>query len=187
MLPNKNYIHRIAFIYACIVGAIPIVYNTILVVTDYLLEYYGDDPGGTMKQRAIIFALPVMIIVAIYHFKKKNDGFLKLKEGYIIGMEVAIISIGLMIAHHFIFNQLLAPNFHTQYYESYGQQRFEELVACCDYTEEQFEAHKNQRLDYEQGRGYIGDLVSAILIGGIISTIGGLIMRKKNRSIKGSS
>ncbi len=174
--------HRFTLKYGILVAAVPIFYHTFLVVFDLLETYYGDDPGGSLKVPTQIYLLTILIVVAIYRFKKWNNGYLKMNEALGIGLKIALTATAFMIAYHLLFNAILAPSFHESYYAKYGSEVYKELVDCCDYTKEQFEQHKHQRIAYDRGKGYVGDLFLTMTVGLVISTIFGLILRKKNNS-----
>jgi len=165
--------------YAFLAAAIPILYNIALVLLNLLPEYYGDDPGGAMKQRTLIFIIPLVVVWAIYKYRRLNQDRLQLKTALIIGLEIGLLTGIVLIVHHYLFNSILAPDFHLSYYEEYGEQVYEELKACCDYTSEQYEHHKRQRTEYGAGgRGYLGDVVFATIIGGLFAMVAGLFLRK---------
>ena len=135
--------YRFAVKYGLMVAAIPIFYYSFLVIFGLLNEYYGDDIGGGMRIPSYLFIMPVFITIAIYRFRKMNDGILKLKSAFLIGLSIAIITSVLMILYHMLFNNVLAPSFHERYFEQFGDEVYKELVACCDYTIEQFESQQN--------------------------------------------
>jgi len=171
---------QFALIYGLLVAAIPALYNTLLVVFKQLDAYYGDDPGGSMQLRTTLFILPLVIGIAIYQYKKKHSGYLKLKDAIGIGLVIALITQIGIIAYHILFDRVLAPSFHLDFYEKHGQEIYDELVACCAYTQEQFENHKNLRIDYGKTLSSImGGILSTAIIGLIVSTIVGLFMKKK--------
>lgn len=181
MTIDRSNLHYISLKYAGLVALVPIVFNTALIVFGLLDEYYGDEQGGHIKMVAILFFIPVMTVIAIRQFKKNNEGLLRIRQAILVGLEVSIVAICLMIVYHLLFNAYLAPSYHTNYYERHGEEIYAELVACCDYTREQFELHRDLRLSYEKGERYLPDLIAGAFIGFLVSGVAGLIMKKRKR------
>lgn len=175
--------YRFAVKYGLILGAIPAVYNTILVIFDLLLEYHGEGLGPLVMFISL-FILPPVISVAIFFYKKSCGGHLKLKEAYIIGLEIGLIAILIMILYDVIFNTVLAPSFQEAYYERHGEEIFEHFAETSDNAEKEFERHKNMRIQF--WTFYSSRVIVNLVVGLITSTIAGLIMRTKQQKTQNS-
>ncbi len=176
-LINKKLSFGFMLTTGLIIVSLPIGYNTIYMIFGDFHEYRGDNPVRTLIGPAFALVLPLMISFAIYRHKKLNEGFLKLKEAIILGLKIALVTAIAIVTYDILFNNVLAPDYFVRYFEQYGDQLYADLVACCDMTKEGFERHKNNKL--ENLEVYIVDLLSPLIIGLMVSTIVGLILRKK--------
>lgn len=179
MMPKLKPSYAAALKYGLLVAAAPIVYNTILLIFNLHMNHLGDDPGGPLRVAAYFLFLPIAISVSIYRYKKTNGGLLKLKDSIAIGLKIAFVASFFIIIYDILFNEVLAPTYYNDYYKLNGEELYKEFVECCNYTKEQFEHHKNVR--FQNWKSYPGDLLSTMIIGLIVSTIVGLIMRKKKK------
>lgn len=170
-------IHQFALKHSLIVAIIPIIYSTILFLCDLLVKYHGDELGMPLRIPVILFFMPIIISFAMYRYKKINNQRLNLQEALIIGLEISLVIVGSLVLYDVLFNHVLAPSYYHDYYETYGDQLFQELVSCCNYTQEQFQHHKEVRL-HRSGLSYLGDFSLFMVFGAIITLITGLVMRK---------
>lgn len=177
MNTQKTIPFTFALKYGLILTAIPVVYRTILVVFDLLMEYHGDDAGGSIKMFTFLLILPIVIVLAIRKYKKVNTGFLKLKDALGIGLTISLVSLIINIGYDVLFNTVLAPTFYEDYYQLNGQDLLAEFSEFTDDPKVELERHKNLRLKY--WTAYRGDIIFFTLLGLITATITGLIMKKK--------
>ncbi len=180
MTTQKKLFNQTLLICGLVVAAIPIIYTTVLQISGQLLDYLYSIPRIPLALESYFLALPLMIIVAIYRFKKINNGYLKFKEALVVGLKVVLIAVGVLIVYDILFNILLAPNFYTDYYELHGEQMLEEITAR-GHTEDplaEFEGYKEKKTSSFWAY-YSEDVIRGLIIGVIAGSLAGLIMKKK--------
>lgn len=180
---QKSPLYKYALIYGLIFAGIPTLYNIILSIFGLHLDYnyYGEGIGESYTQ-ARIFLLPVILFIAIYKYRKVNTGTLKLKEAIKLGLWIALIGSIVIISYNLIFRLLIESDFSTKFYDINREQIFKELVESLDYSKADLENH-------ERTNGNLWNSLSGAVIGNFVFTlicslIIGLVLRKKEKSIK---
>jgi len=183
---KKRASYQLILLYGFIVAGIPIVYNAILLVSGQLLEYRGSALGRPLVVFAYLLFVPILISVAIYTYKKKNNGFLTLKEALILGAKISLLTVLLLVGYDLVFNTLLAPSFYEDYYGLHESRMLEEFMEPRVRNNQEnplgeFEHIKNYRINKNWASLYVFDRSWGAIMWLLTSLIAGLLMKKSSK------
>ena len=170
METQKNTTAKTALNFGLILGGINIVYGLML----YSLEMHYQ---GETATSLISYALLIGIILwAIKHFKKTNDGYISLSEALKTGVGTALISALIISIYTVIVIQYLDPEFIDKSIEYQKQKLIQEDPEIpLDDVNKMFEMQKEFSGPFIIS-GFI--IILNLFIGFLISLIVGLIVKK---------
>jgi H+/gluconate symporter-like permease len=167
---QKNTTAKTAINFGLILGGINIVYGLML----YSLEMHYQ---GETATSLISYALLIGIILwAIKHFKKTNEGYISLSEALKTGMGTALISALIISIYTVIVMQYLDPEFMDKSIEYQKQKLIQEKPEIpLEDVNKMFEIQKEFSGPFIIS-GFI--IILNLFIGFLISLIVGLIVKK---------
>jgi len=182
MKPQHLPLYKYALLYGLILAGIPTLYNVILLLFGLHLDYnyYGENIGHSYE-KSRIFLLPVILLIAVYKYRKINSGVLKLSEAIMIGFWIVLISSLVVISYNLIFRTFIEPDFSAKFYEINREHIFNELVACCDYSDAELENHENTHRSLLNSFSTV--VILSFFFASVYSSIIGLILRRKTSKI----
>ena len=180
-------LYKYASKYGLILAAIPTIYNCILFVSGLHLDYsyYGEGLGESYA-KARLYLLPLLLFMAIYHYKKMTTAPLTLKKAIYLGLWIFLTAAVLVIVYNLIFRLLVVPDFSVKFYEINSVQIYDYLL----------EAHQELDRDYTQTdmanhirtNGSLWIALSAYLVLNLVFTlffslVFGLILRTRKKVV----
>ena len=131
-----------------------------------------------LEQNPVTAVVGISIMVAvtllgINAYKKANSGFLTLGQGIRTGLGIAALSGVIILIYNLIFAYGIEPDFATQTMEINRQK----WIEAGKMTTEQINQQVENGIKYFW-IGFLFLLIMHILIGLIISLVGGLILKK---------
>jgi len=161
---------KIMTTYGIGLGITLILISVLMYVTGMVYE------GKNWPMVVYYLLFPAVLILGIYSYKKKNNGFLTLTDALKVGMAIAAIS-GLVYAlYNIIFNYFIEPDF----VEQMAEVTRTKLMENPNITEEQIEM--SLKWGKKMGGPIFGGaffILMSVFFGFIYSLISGLIMQKK--------
>lgn len=133
--------------YGLILAIIPTIYNVILVIMGLHLDYnYFGEGLGESYAKARLYLLPVLLFIAIFHYKKRFIVPISLKKVLKIGLWIFIISSVIIVAYNLIFRLIIEPDFSTKFYDINREIIFNYLLEAHqeigrDYTKADMDNH----------------------------------------------
>ncbi len=127
---NKNIsLYKFSLKYGLILAIIPTIYNVILVIKGLHLDYdyYGEGIGESYY-KARVYLLPVLLFIAILHYKKVSSPPLTLKKMLKLGLWFFTISSSLIVIYNLIFVFIIEPDFSNKFYEINREQIYNILL-----------------------------------------------------------
>ncbi|RPG67047.1 MAG: DUF4199 domain-containing protein [Flavobacteriaceae bacterium TMED42] len=170
METQKNTTAKTAANFGLILGGISVLYGLML----YALEMHYQ---GETATSLIGYALLIGVILwAILHFKKTNDGYISLSEALKTGLGTALISAIIISIYTIIVIQYLDPEFMDKSIE-YQKQKLiqEEPEIPLENVNKMFEMQKEFSGPFIIS-GFI--IILNLFFGFLISLIAGLIVKK---------
>lgn len=175
---KKTALYKLALKWGLILGGANILFSIIFV----LLELHYSNNFIELTLRAII--LVIVPIIALREYKKGSNNLSKLTQFIKIGLIVAIIASVLIISYKLVFTTFIEPDFYEKLHEVNRQTLFEAHASVNPgMTWEQFDIDMAESRNAFWKLQFTFILIAQVLMGLIISTITGLIMRKKEKSI----
>ncbi|UOB17341.1 DUF4199 domain-containing protein [Abyssalbus ytuae] len=102
---------KFALNYGLLLGGITIVFSLMLFMMDM---HYERSTATTIVNIAVMIAV---ICLAIYQFKKSNEGYLSLAQALKVGIGVALVAAVIGIIYMLIFTSLIEPEFWDKSFE----------------------------------------------------------------------
>jgi len=159
---------KFALNYGILLGAINVVFSLMLHFMD--MQY----DQGQAKNIISIFVLLAILVIAIYQFKKTNNGFLKLSEALKVGMGAALIAGIIVVLYLLIYFNFIDPGFVDKFSEI---SRAAMMENNPEMTTEQIENAITMQKDFFWIT-YPTILIFNLFVGFIVSLITGLAMKK---------
>lgn len=156
--------------YGLILGGVMILIHVVLYVTGMALE------GIQWPNYLYYIIFPVVLIHAIWLFKKNSDGLLTLSNALKIGLLIAVISALTYIVYGLLFNYVIDPEFMEQVIENTGEKLLENPNVTPEMVEKQMEIMKKFQNPF---LGSAVWLAFSAIFGLIYGLIGGLVMKKE--------
>ena len=158
--------------YGFLLGAISVVFALMLFFLDM---HYTQESAVNWINWAIIITV---LILAIYSYRKTNDGFLSLSEALKLGLGISVISALIAIIYTYILVNFLDPDTIEKTIEVTQNKMLDENPEM---SQEQIDLAKEMQLKFSS-IGVISTmiLIFSLVFGFIVSLITGLIL-KRNR------
>ncbi len=96
---------KISWTYGLLAGAIGIVFTLMLMYIDML---YDQSIGKTIMGIVILIAV---VVLAIFNFKKENNGFLTLRESLKVGVGTALVAAIISVVFTYLLTNFMVPDF----------------------------------------------------------------------------
>ncbi|WP_167571898.1 DUF4199 domain-containing protein [Aquimarina algiphila] len=166
-ISSKKYI----LTYGIILGIVSIIYNSILYITDNMMNI-------NLIEGGIDLAILICVITyGIYSYKTANKGFLELSKAIKIGIGIAIIGALTLIIWIVLLMNVIEPEMINQIAEV----QYKEMISNNpDISQEEIDENivsiKTINSSYVKSAM---SLVSNLLFGFLIALMGGAIMQKK--------
>jgi hypothetical protein len=169
MEENQLKTGKFAWTYGAIGGGIGIVFTLMLMSMDML---YDQGWGKSVVSTLILVAV---IILAIFNFKKQNQGFLSLKQALKVGVGTALVAALVALVFTYLLTNFFVPDFMDKTAEL---SRITIKEKNPQITPEQLDnAIEMQKKFFWIAYPMI--LIFNLFIGFIVSLISGLIMKKE--------
>ncbi|WP_335964492.1 DUF4199 domain-containing protein [Galbibacter sp. PAP.153] len=159
---------KFALKYGIITSVIGIAFSLMLHFMDM---QYSQSTGVQIVSTLILVSL---VIVAIYQFKKANDGYLELGQALKVGMGVAAIAAVITVIYLVLYINFIEVDYHDKLAEITRAKMIEANPDLS--TQQQDQAIEMQRKFFWVTYPII--LIFNIFIGFVVSLITGLIMKK---------
>ena len=158
--------------YGILLGGISVVFALMLFFLDM---HYTQESAVNWINWAITITV---LILAIYSYRKSNDGFLSLSEALKLGLGISVISALIAIIYTYILVNFLDPDTIEKTIEVTQNKMLDENPEM---TQEQIDLAKEMQLKFSS-IGVISTmiLIFSLVFGFIVSLITGLIL-KRNR------
>ena len=158
--------------YGILLGGISVVFALMLFFLDM---HYTQESAVNWINWAITITI---LLMAIYSFRKSNDGFLSLSEALKLGLGISVISALVAIVYTFILINFLDPDTIEKTIEVTQNKMLDENPEM---SQEQIDMAKEMQLKFSS-IGVISTiiLIFSLVFGFIVSLISGLIL-KRNR------
>lgn len=158
--------------YGILLGGISVVFALMLFFLDM---HYTQESAVNWINWAITITI---LLMAIYSFRKSNDGFLSLSEALKLGLGISVISALVAIVYTFILINFLDPDTIEKTIEVTQNRMLDENPEM---SQEQIDMAKEMQLKFSS-IGVISTmiLIFSLVFGFIVSLISGLIL-KRNR------
>lgn len=158
--------------YGILLGGISVVFALMLFFLDM---HYTQESAVNWINWAITITI---LLMAIYSFRKSNDGFLSLSEALKLGLGISVISALVAIVYTFILINFLDPDTIEKTIEVTQNEMLDENPEM---SQEQIDMAKEMQLKFSS-IGVISTmiLIFSLVFGFIVSLISGLIL-KRNR------
>ncbi|MCB0376266.1 MAG: DUF4199 domain-containing protein [Sinomicrobium sp.] len=158
---------KFALNYGLLLAGVSIVFSLMLYFMDMHLDR---NPVISVIGIAIMVAV---ILLGIAAFKKANSGFVTLGQAVKTGLGIAALSAVIMLVYQLIFTYGIEPDFANQVMELQRQKLTEAGKLTAEQISQQVEMGKKYFWI-----GFLFMMVFGILIGLVISLVGGLILKK---------
>ena len=156
---------KFGLIYGVIASVIGIIFTFMLIAGEML---YDPSPIKLIVQ---ILIFVIVIILAIFNFRKANNGFLKIKQALGIGFYASLVTSVISIIFMYIVANFIEPDFWDKYAEI-SRIAIEEQNP--NLTSEQVEGG----ISFQKIFFYPSILIMNLFIGFITALITGLILKK---------
>lgn len=167
---QNNSPAKVALIFGLLLGGINVIYGIMLYTLD--MHYQND-----LSTSAIGYAFFVVLIIwAIIHFRKANNGYLKFSDALKTGVGTALVSSIIISIYAIILTQYIDPEFMDKTIEFQKQKLLQENPEISiENVNRMFDAQKEFSGPFITA-GFI--IIFNLFFGLIISLIGGLILKK---------
>tara|TARA_B100001250_G_scaffold301471_1_gene263169 strand:- start:252 stop:776 length:525 start_codon:yes stop_codon:yes gene_type:complete len=167
---QKNTTSKTAFNFGLILGGISVVYGLMLFFLDM---HYQNETATSMIGYAFLI---VVILWAIIHFRKKNEGYISLSEALKTGVGTALVSALIVCIYSIILTEYLDPEFLDKSIEYQKQKMLQENPEI---------SVENVNKMFDMQKEYTGPFVISgfiiifnLFFGFVFSLIIGLIVKK---------
>ncbi|MCX2681559.1 DUF4199 domain-containing protein [Galbibacter sp. EGI 63066] len=164
---------KYALNYGLLIGGVGIIFSLMLHFMDM---QYDQSAGKTIISTLI---LVVLVVLAIYQFKKANGGLLSLGDALKVGMGAAAIAALITVLYLLLYVNVIDPDFHEKVAE---MSRAGMLKNNPEMSQEQMD----QTIEMQQKFFWVTYpvvLILNIFVGFVVSLITGLIMKKSDQQL----
>lgn len=157
--------------YGLLLGGISVIFGFLL----YSMDMHYERGWAVNTVNFLIMA--VVIVLAIYQFKKANGGFISLAEAMKVGLATALIAAIVGILWQIVFINFIEPEFLDKIFEISKAEMIEQNPKMTD--EQIAQGEGMIKMFTSKSVIAIMALVGSLFFGSIISLVGGLILKKQ--------